>query len=242
MHKPRTANRYHTLLDYFELRRRAERRLARFALLGWNILLYILSFNAIALYRFSEYLDPLNYGAAYIFRLLPSEVILGLGWSAALLLHSLWVVGRRLAVSRSAAIEQTMRQRLQNDEGFLADDPDALFALHATLDDDLRGRNGYAVWSLAFALLNIGVWLFSGMSQFPSYMLWTLFLFMLGAYGLGMGWSFIRRQARERRIRRALEQELRAAPLDNTHRLRLSDDGEIAMDEYPAKRKRAGNT
>src|SRR5215207_6510808 len=121
------ANGYLTFLDYLELRRRVERRLAS----GKWFLLHTIAFGvgaaAIGNVGWSPYYD-----SSRNYFIDPSYGFLIGCWSALLLIHgicSYWRSGA-LGGRRDEVIEREMRERVQADDLYLGNHPKDLFRLH----------------------------------------------------------------------------------------------------------------
>jgi hypothetical protein len=147
-------NCYHLYLDFLELRRRAERRLARPRWPLLHVIVFCLVSAALGLYgqmQFYEF-NPIKFGPSRIY---PMTV-----WAVLLAIHSLWVSLRSGAhfVRRGAVVEQLMREKLQQPDGYLLDDSRGLFQLHRLFERDLARRARIVTGVTVFALVNVAVW------------------------------------------------------------------------------------
>jgi 2TM domain len=242
-------NRYHLYLDYLEMRRRAEKRLANPRWLLAHVMVFCLVVAAVLGYGLSQ---PYQYNSG-LFGYARHQPLMV--WSIVLALHSFWVLFRSGAVfwRRGQVAEREMRTRLEQDDGYLMEDSRSLFQVHRMLERDLGRRARMVTWLTLFAVINNVIWLsewsfFSAYGPNSSY--WSINAFsqslfigfltlcVLIATGIWNGW-------RERQTRRAIEtlvpeadDDLRAKRTYTT----LTDDGELV--DFPAdgaeiKRKRA---
>lgn len=232
-------NDYLTYLDYLELRRRVEKRLARPKALLFHVLIFILIVGGTTLYLHRSvswnyyFYEP---GAAQIFTL----------WSGVLFLHGLFTFLRSGVFSgrREAIIEREMRKRLQDDVHFLSDNPQDLFRLHGLLYEDV-GRRAKPFWLLSlFSTLNgIGWWVWYYMSSQRSSVMGDavllaapilLVLLAIVAARQARYTHEMQKQMRENAQNTVSPKQLRREPA-----YRLEEDGElITIDEYREKAKR----
>jgi hypothetical protein len=236
---------YFIFLDYLELRRRIEKRLARPHWILLHSILYVVSFGiglamAANIYRyyypFDFFIDPM-YGYIMI------------GWSIVLLLHIFWTVMRSGASAgrRSEMIELEMRERLKNDDSYLGDNPKDLFRIHGLLEEDLQKRAGVFFTLRAFAVLNLAVWLGSLVSdQLRSSFAWQVIPMLGIAFLPFLAYNTWQRSRNEGRIRKLMsdaadaDSDEQPASNEDERLLHLSDDGELLDYEFLDKPKRKG--
>jgi hypothetical protein len=228
-------NNYWTFLDYLELRRRIEKRLAG----GKWLLLHTALFFAAVLfftamrppppYYFDYYIQP---GAGYFMVV----------WSLLLAAHGLltYVRSGGSASRRGQAIEAEMRERIQNDDTYLSDDPKDLFRLHGILDDDIGKRSSSVSLLTIYTTINAMLWIpwaiFDGASDSFA---WTASPIMLIFIFLPLlGFSAFSSAGRERKLRQQMENSGEPMPAIPKQKraahesaMRLSDDGELIMIE-----------
>ncbi len=149
-------NGYLTFLDYLELLRRIERRLAS----GSWFLLHVILFGAgtaiVGTAAWSPYYDPNR--QYFINPVIGHWITL---WSGVLLAHGLWSFwqsGSRTG-RRDGVIESEMRERLQTDDIYLSDRPKDLFRLHGLLNDDIQKRANMIPTLLLFVFINACIWI-----------------------------------------------------------------------------------
>ncbi|MFN8373835.1 MAG: hypothetical protein U0694_13285 [Anaerolineae bacterium] len=242
-------NSYWTFLDYLELRRRAEKRLARGTWLLVHTALFVVATiamiaNAGGRYN-NGYFMQMNdsYGFAF--------------WSFLLVVHAIFTYARSGAAQgrRSRAIEEEMRERLRSEDTYLSDNPKDLFRLHGILEDDVRKRNSAVGLLTLYTIVNALIWIpwvsFSSMRdsvpwQASPALAVLIFLPLLG-------FSAFSAAGRERALRKQMETLSEAAPqreeapkqkrfVENSH-MRLTDDGELMViedeesDPFKSKRR-----
>jgi hypothetical protein len=220
-------NRYHLYLDFLELRRRAERRLASPRLL----LLHTLLFHLVMLFWYVAGSQP---SAAYteifsVFRMGHITV-----WTFALLAHSLWVFLRSGIIlgQRERAVEAEMRAQAQANDAAMLDEGEHLFEVHGLLVQNMGQRAWPVPVLLLFNALTALGWVISanGIAGWSS----TPFqLTVIGGLGLALLLLGIRywNNRQERHIRQQIERLPKSKSGDYDARLMLSDDGELV--EYP---------
>jgi len=236
-------NGYLTFLDYLELRRRVERRLAS----GKGFLLHAITFGvgaaAIGNAGWSPYYDPFqNYFID------PTYGFLIGCWSALLLVHGLWSYwhsGAR-AGKREEAIEREMRERVQADDLYLSDHTKDLFRLHDLLINNIRTRASMIPVLLTFIVINAVVWIPWAILEPDSSFAWKMAPLLVIPLLLALAWNLWRRGRHEAKLRDQMEQ-LFGNPIDQQfeddyeteHEARLTESDElVTVDEYMMKRKR----
>lgn len=146
-------NSYLKVLNYVEMRRRVEGRLGRHVWLLLHSSIFIIvslswMSNNLALDEYSPYFLPPNV----------SQMI-GV-WSLILLIHSAWTYRASgvYAGARSWAIEQQIREQVENDGVYLDEDSEQLFRVRGLLDEDIRQRAGIHKVLFIFTILNAMMW------------------------------------------------------------------------------------
>lgn len=235
---------YLTFLDYLELRRRVERRLASSQMLLMHSVFFVIVIAALLVNGTYSYQPP-DYRPQYLVTPL-AGVIMAL-WSVGLLLHGLWTYRASGAwhATRGQVVEDEMRQRLENTDDYMAADPQDLFQLHALLEDDIRERSGSTFTLLTFTIINAVIWVVwaigaQAQNSFP----WQVIPFLaLGIYVPLLALSAWRRGRGERRVRKTLEVSTLKVGKQAAKRKReprvsihsLLDDGETeALDDFDA--------
>lgn len=235
---------YFIFLDYLELRRRIEKRLAKVNWLLLHTILFVLMIGLAFAYRsdlaydtFSPYyfIDP-TYGFGFTV------------WSVILLGHTLWSFSRSGASGgrRGEMIEREMRERVQNDDTYLSDNPKDLFRIHGLLDEDIQKRAGVFYSLRFFAVVNALIWLGSAVSDgLTSSFAWQFVPMMAIAFLPVLAVSAWRRSRHEGRIRKLLSSatpsQEQNIPYENERLVRLLDDGELIdyeFDDYSGKKKK----
>lgn len=233
------SNGYLTFLDYLELRRRVERRLAS----GNYFLLHIFIFGAGATFIGLAGWSPYIYGW-FVYPVNGHLVSL---WSGILLAHGLldyWRSGAR-AGQREGIIENEMRERLQSDDMYLSNHPKDLFRLHGLLNDDIQKRASMTPMLLVFVFINACVWIpWTLAGQASTSFAWMMAMVLVIPFILAVVWNVWRRVRHEAQLRKQLEayfskEQIDDEPFDERE-IRLSDDGDelVTVDEYMMKRKR----
>ncbi|MCA0458916.1 MAG: hypothetical protein LCI00_33515 [Chloroflexi bacterium] len=235
------ANGYLTFLDYFEMRRRIERRLASGRLFFLHIILFAIGAGIIGNAAYSPYYYV---GRDYfIYPFTGHWVSL---WSGILLVHGLWSFWQSGARGgrREAVIEHEMRQRVQDDALYLSQRPKTLFRLHGLLSDDIRKRYSGIPIMLTIVFLNALIWIpwtVTGQA-FTSFAWQTALVLVIPFISLVLfnGW---RRAGHEKRLRQQLAtflDENDDEEVDTYDReMRLGDDGElVTVEDYMLKQKR----
>jgi len=235
-------NGYLTFLDYLELRRRVEKRLAAGNWFLLHIFVFGIGAALIGIAGFHAIYDPDEY--FYIFPQYGHYVSL---WSGVLLAHGLstyWRSGAR-AGKRDVVIENEMRERLQNDDMYLSDHPKDLFRLHGLLNDDIRKRASLVPTLLTFVIINALIWIPWALSgqAFTSFA-WNAASLLVVPFLLTLVWNIWGRARHESKLRKQLEQLFgsrsseKDAYLERETRLSAEDDEIVTVDEYMLKRKR----
>lgn len=232
---------YFIFLDYLELRRRVEKRLSK---VNWVLLHSIVFVLATGVF-----LSVATSGVAFPPRdyfVRPEYGQAMTAWSIILLGHVLWAFSRSGAsdARRNDMIEREMRERIQNDDTYLSDNPKDLFRIHGLMEEDIQKRSSAFYTLRLFSILNVIFWLGSLYSdQLRSSAPWQLVPMMGVAFIpilLFNGW---RRSRYEGKVRKLLGS---ATPTETTYStdddrfVRLSDDGELEYieDEGKLKKKR----
>jgi hypothetical protein len=233
-------NGYLTFLDYLELRRRVERRLAS----GKWFLLHAITFGVgaaiVGTAGWSPYYDSFrNYfiDPAYGF-------IIG-SWSALLLIHGLWSYWHSGAhgAKRNEAIEREMRQRVEAHDLYLSDHPKDLFRLHCLINSDIRSRASMISVLLTFIVINAVIWIPWAILEADSSFAWQMAPMLVIPLLLALTWNFWRRGRHEVKLRNQMEQLFGSQSYQEDdypeREMRLSDSDElVTVDEYMMKRKR----
>lgn len=157
---------YQTFLDYLEMRRRVEKRLAKTSLLALHTFVFALIVGGMAAFG----LFTSGWPAMQPYFIAPAAGWFITWWSGLLFLHSAatyWRSGLN-ANRRNRAIEDEMRRRLSADEGYF--DADELFRLHNQLDEDLQTRASALPLYFGLAGVNLLVWLmFASQGAFTNF-------------------------------------------------------------------------
>jgi hypothetical protein len=237
-------NGYLTFLDYLELRRRIERRLASGKWFLMHVVLFGIGTSFIGFAGWSPY-----YNAYRNYFIDSSYGILVAGWSILLLVHGLWSYwqsGLR-AGKRDETIEREMREKVRANDLYLRDHSKELFRLHGLLNTDIRIRSGMIQVPLLFVFINAMIWISGtiidyGRTPFS----WTFAPFLVPPLVLVLLWNMWRRGRHEAKLRVQMEQifdiQLNQSFEDDyeaEREMRLSEDDElVTLDEYMMKRKR----
>jgi Na+/proline symporter len=222
-----TMHRYFIFLDYLELRRRIEKRLAKANWLLLHSLLFVVV-TGVLLALFSAGTPSIPLG----FFIVPPIGYAMTAWSVILLLHTLWYFSRSGASPnrRSEMIECEMRERVENQDSYLSDDPKELFRIHGLLDEDLQKRAGVFYSLRLFVTLNLFAWLGSLLSDgLRSSFAWQVVPMLGIAFLPILAFNAWQRGRQEGRVRKLLGSAMdQQADIDRNERLvRLSDDGEL---------------
>jgi hypothetical protein len=236
-------NGYLTFLDYLELRRRVEKRLASGNLFLLHFIVFGVGTAIIGTAAWSPYYDP--YRGYFINPVIGHWITL---WSGILLAHGLcsfWRSGAR-AGRRDNVIEIEMRERLQADDMYLSDRPKDLFRLHGLLNDDIRKRAAMIPTLIFFAFLNACIWIpWTLGGQAATSFAWTTAWMLAVPALLSIIWVLWRGSRNETKLRKQLEQYFSTEQTENDliyeREMRLSNDNDelITVDEYMMKRKRS---
>ncbi len=231
-------NGYLTFLDYLELRRRVEKRLASVNPLLLHGLIFGVSTTIIGLMGYPQF-----YSGYFVYPVNGHVVSL---WSGVLLAHGLWTYwhsGAR-AGRRDHIIEDEMRQRLQANDMYLSDHPKDLFRLHGLLNDDIQKRASLIPMLLFFVFINTLIWIpWTLAGQANTSYAWMDAMMLAVPLILGIAWNVWQRARHEAETRKQLEQFFGYKQIDDgqeyEREMRLSNDDElITVDEYMMKRKR----
>ncbi len=197
-------NDYLTFLDYLELRRRVERRLAGAQWLFLHALLFI--FVAVLAVSYAASTFSWWNGRSYFLE--PSYGQIMAVWSGVLAVHSLWTFRHSGASSmaRGDAVEAEMRERIDSDDSYLSDNPKILFRLHGLLDDDIRRRAGSVAALMLFAVGNAAVWIPWAIYTPEDSFAWQITLFTGFLAGVLLLFGAMRRGRQEARLRRGMTQ------------------------------------
>lgn len=236
-------NGYLTFLDYLELRRRVERRLASGNLFLLHVLAFGIGTAILGTVAWSPYYDP---GRYYFINPVVGQFITL--WSGILLAHGLrsfWQSGAR-AGKRDGIIESEMRERLQSDDMYLSNHPKDLFRLHGLLNDDVKKRASLTPILLFFVFINACVWIpWTLAGQASSSFAWMVAMMLVIPFILAVVWNVWRRVRHEAQLRKQLEayfsNEQIGDEYNDEREMRLSDAGDelVTVDEYMLKRKRS---
>lgn len=229
-------NDYQTFLDYLELRRQVEKRLARPARAAAHVTIFALVTTLAGILGSMTSRWP--YGQWYF--VAPEAGYVMAVWSLLLLLHTgvaYWSSGLNV-FRRGQAIEKEMRKRLASDDTYLGADPADLFELHSRLHADVGLRASALPLYLVLTTLNALVWL-----MFATQGAFTNFAW-IGVPMLALMFTpFIVRKNRQiaRHERSLIERVTPVAKRKRHHEAayRLAEDGELVeIDIAPAKSKR----
>ncbi len=241
-------NSYFSFLDYLELRRRIERRLAR----GHLLFLHTFAFVSFAILMAASAQHSLgSFYRSYF-------VDLGTGqftaiWSIALALHGMLVYARSgaFAARRGWVVEDEMRHRIEADATFLSDEPSDLFRLHALLEDDIARRSSFVTPLSAFTMINVVMWVTWSFVAIHSAFSWHMVLVFGPILLLLLLRSFVQQQRHNYQLRQRMlsaerpreAKELRqyaqeAAAYNPAARLSADQDELLTLEEYREKTKR----
>lgn len=236
-------NGYLTFLDYLELRRRVEKRLASGKWLLLHAIMFGVGASVIGNAGYSPYYDPYrNYfiDPSYGF-------IIGC-WSALLLLHGLWTYWQSgsSAGRRDEVIECEMRERVQANDLYLSNHPKDLFRLHGLLNNDIRIRASFISVLLTIIIINAIIWIPWAVFDPNTSFAWTTAPFLVLPLVLALLWNMWRRGRHETKLRQQMEQlfgSQQNQPFEDEYaderEIRLSESDElVTVDEYMTKRKR----
>ncbi len=234
------ANGYLTFLDYFELRRRIEKRLTS----GRHILLHIIIFavgtGMIGSAAWSPIYDPQR--GYFINPTIGHWISL---WSGILLAHGVWSYWHSGARSgqRETIIESEMRQVVQTDDLYLSQHPKALFRLHRLLSENISKRYSLISILLIVVTLNALIWIpWTLLGQATTSFAWHTSLALVVPFILLVAINTWVRTWHEWRMRWQLEVLL--SDTDDTEAedyerdARLSEDEMVTLDDYMLKEKR----
>lgn len=232
---------YLSYLEYRELRRRVERRLAKPRLLLVHVVIYVAVITGMMTWITSYF-----YGQTVIYQAYQYRFPFSL-WAVVLMLHAVfvWVRSGAIEERRSQQIEHAIRERLNEDRDWQISSR-SLFRLHALLDNDVRVRSGFTV-TLAFtALLNAVMWVvWASLSSQSNTEAWRLTPWFALALLIPYGLNLWRQRRSIRKIRRTLERMSDDLPATVKHKKRhhleadeyanetvysLGDDGELVDD------------
>jgi len=237
-------NGYLTYLDYLELRRRVEKRLASGNWLLLHTFIFTIGATVLGIYGFQTYYNPFDY-----FYVDPTMGhIVGL-WSGILLLHGLWSYwysGVR-STQRNEAIEREMRKHIEADDMYLGEDPKNLFRLHGLLNKDLRKRANIIPTLVFFIFLNAVIWIPWAINDAHSPYAWTNAPILILPLLLALAWNMWRKEQHEAHLQDQMEQlfggqlvQENEDDYDPEREKRLSESEElVTIDEYMMKRKRS---
>jgi hypothetical protein len=217
-------------IEYQEIRRRIEHRLARMQAVMGHILVNFAAMIAIFIY----------YDNSSVFQVDRRLTAFMMLWSQFLLLHSLWVYRKSAASNkaRDAAITHQLDERIERDDTEILNNPREAFRLHGLLEEDIRKRSGMFLPALLFVGLNAMMWMmamsFRSTTFYPGEVIIPMFfMFLIPAVIINM----FRRGSRERKYNRlftnwsALFQESNPYPKpkhgQQARTLHLGDDGEL---------------
>lgn len=233
-------NGYLTFLDYLELRRRVEKRLASGNWFLLHTIIFGVGAAAVGNAGWSPYYDPFrNYFID------PTYGFLIGSWSALLLMHGLWAYWHSGARGgkRDEAIEREMRERIQADDLYLSNHPKDLFRLHGLLNSDIRTRASMIPVLLTFIIINAVIWIPWAILDPQSSFAWQTAPILVIPLLLSLGWNIWRRGRHNARISDQMEQLFGTQPIEDDYdperEIRLRNDDElVTVDEYMMKRKR----
>ena len=236
-------NGYLTFLDYLEVRRRVERRLAS----GKWLLLHTIAFGVGAAYI--GYCGLMGWPLYWTRNDVPlidsSYGFIVACWSSLLLVHGLWTYWRSGAHGgkRDEVIEGEMHKHVQADDLYLSHHPRDLFRLHGLLNDDIRTRASIIPVLLVFISINALIWIPWDILQPGSPFAWRASPLLIIPLLLALAWNIWWRGRHNSQIREQLESLFSNQPIeadyDPEREVHLSDDGElVTVDEYMMKRKR----
>ena len=235
------ANGYLTFLDYFEMRRRIEKRLASGRLFLLHIVIFTIGAGMIGSASYSPYwYQGRDY---FIYPFTGHSISL---WSGILLAHGLWSFWNSGARGgrREAVIEREMRTRVQDDALYLSQRPKTLFRLHGLLSDDISKRYSGIPIMLAIVFINVLIWIpWTLLGQANTSFAWQTALVLVIPFIILVLFNGWRRAGHETRLRQQLAtflDENEDEDVDTYEReMRLGDDGElITVEEYMLKQKR----
>jgi hypothetical protein len=236
-------NGYLTFLDYLELRRRVEKRLAAGNWFLLHIIIFIIGATMIGLAGFHTTYDPDEY--FFIFPYYGHWVTF---WSGVLLTHGLWSYWRSGARGgkRDHVIESEMRERIKNNDLFLSDHPRDLFQLHGLLNDDIQKRASMTPILLFFVFINASIWIpWTLAGEARTSFAWMLAALLVVPMLLALIWNLWQRRRHRTQLRKQLEQyfsnERNDDERNDERETRLSNDNDelVTVDEYMMKRKRS---
>ena len=220
---------YFIFLDYLELRRRIEKRLAT---VNWLLLHSILFVVVTGLLLMTLTAGTPNFYTGYF--ILPPIGYAMTAWSVLLLLHTFWTYARSGATAsrRNEMIEREMSERVQNEDTYLSDNPKDLFRIYGLLEEDIQKRAAIFNILRIFATLNMIVWLGSALRDgLTSSFAWQSVIGIGLAFLPVLAFNAWQRSRHEGRVRKLLSSATPAdeqpEPLKNDRLLRLADDGEL---------------
>jgi len=236
-------NGYLTFLDYLELRRRVEKRLASGNLLLLHTFFFGIGATILGIVGFQWVYNSFNY-----YYVDPSMGFIVSGWSVILLVHGLWTYwysGVR-GGQRDRVIEDEMRERLQNDDLYLSNHPKDLFRLHGLLNNDISKRASLIPILIVFTFLNTLLWVPWALNDARTPWAWTNAQILIAPLLVAIAWNFWQRSRHQAKLRIQMEQlfgSQQSLPTDDNfdseREARLSESDElVTVDEYMMKRKR----
>jgi hypothetical protein len=232
-------------LDYGEIRRRIEQRLAGATGIVWHMALFLVAILAILMFVIPGQTN------GYPYFIEPGVGALFAIWSIVLMLHGARSFRRSGAIPRrrEPAIEEEISERVEQGDTVLLEDVRQVFRVRALLNQDIRQRAGILAVINAFLIFNAFVWVMWTLQGATSSYTWqmtipTAIVFLLPAFAL----NALRRVRRDRKLARMLagldnrvEVPKRKRLLDDEVFVRLSDDGEleeIFEEDYPVRKSK----
>jgi hypothetical protein len=214
---------YFSFLEYLELRRRVENRLAKANWLAYHTA----AFSIGALVTICGDIWLIVPGINHVMTL----------WSLLLFAQGMWTFWHSGVTdsARSQAIEMEMRHRLEDEDDDLVEDERDLFRLHDVLIEDVKYRARLVTALTVFSALNAIFWLLGTSSTGPEIADsgWK-YIVLLGIYLPVLAAMVRSRAVHERRLMSHLSRTLASEEKDKPKRwgekekiVRLTDDGEL---------------
>ncbi len=150
---------YFIFLDYLELRRRIEKRLARPYLLAIHAVLFSAAVTGFSIYT-TQQMMRFSYDPNIRFAFYPAETLVMTLWAVLLMIHGLRTYSHSGAAGgrREQIVADEINQRLENGDSHLTDNPQNLFRLHGLLERDIQNRSSGTAILMLFTLFNAAGW------------------------------------------------------------------------------------
>jgi hypothetical protein len=151
---------YRLFLDYLELRRRIEKRLAH-----PNLLLAHAAVFSVAVTYFSIYVTQqmmrFSYDPNIRFAFYPPETFVVTGWAVLLMIHGLrtYLHSGAAGGTREQAVADEIGERIEKDDSHLTSNHRDLFRLHGLLERDIQQRSSGTALLMLFTVCNGLGWL-----------------------------------------------------------------------------------